>query len=279
LSNQKFTTTLNSIQSISVLGAGWLGWPLAKHLKKLNYAIKTSTTTPEKVSLLQIDELQPALLIVDQGEITISDPSFFYTDLIILNIPPSRRRPDVESWYPAQIETIVRFAKNEGVKKILFIGSTSVYGDVNAIVTETADLYPDTPSARGLIAAERVLKKTYPGDSSTILRMSGLIGGDRKAGRFFAGKRDVPEGNAPVNLVQLEDCIGVIEAVIQKETWGEIFNVCADEHPRRADYYTNQAILQGFESPTFLSDETPRFKVVSNEKVKRELGYTFTKLY
>lgn len=270
---------MNSIHSISVLGAGWLGWPLAKHLKNLNYAIKTSTTTPEKVTLLQIDELQPALLIVDRGELSISDPSFFDTNLIILNIPPSRRRPDVESWYPTQIETILEFAKNRGVPKILFIGSTSVYGDVNATVTETADLYPDTASARGLIAAEKVLKKTYPGDTSTILRMSGLIGGDRKAGRFFAGKRDVPEGNAPVNLVQLEDCIGVIDAVIQKEAWGEIFNVCADEHPRKADYYTTQAQQQGFEIPTFLPDETPRFKVVSNEKVKRELGYTFTKLF
>jgi len=269
---------LNSIQSISVLGAGWLGWPLAKHLKKISYAIKTSTTTPEKLNLLQIDELQPVLLIIDQGKITINDRSFFDTDLIILNIPPSRRRPDVESWYPTQIEAILDFAQNRGVPKILFIGSTSVYGDVNSVVTETSDLYPDTPSARGLIAAEKVLKKTYPGDSSTILRMSGLIGGDRKAGRFFAGKRDVPEGNSPVNLVQLEDCIGVIDAVIQKEAWGEIFNVCADEHPRKADYYTNQALQQGFEIPTFLADETPRFKEVSNEKVKRDLGYTFLKL-
>jgi len=46
--------------------------------------------------------------------------------------------------------------------------------------------------------------------------MSGLVGRERKAGRFFAGKRDVPEGNAPVNLVHLDDCMGVVEALINK---------------------------------------------------------------
>ena len=266
---------LNSVERISVLGAGWLGWPLAKHLQKLGYAVKTSTTTAEKLDLLHAEGLNPTLLQVDQGQVELSDPAFFDTDLIILNIPPSRRRPDVEVWYPTQIGAIVELAQQRGVTKILFVGSTSVYGDVNAEVTEESELKPDTASARALIQAERIVKTNYPNDSSTILRMSGLVGGERKAGRFFAGKRDVPEGNAPVNLVHLDDCIGVIEALILKEAWGKLYNVCADDHPRKADYYTTQAILEGFEPPTFLPDDTLRYKVVSNEKVRRELGYVF----
>ena len=269
---------LNSIHTISVLGAGWLGWPLAKHLQALGFSLKTSTTTPEKLHALQAEALNPCLLSVDQSKINVSEPAFFDTDLIILNIPPSRRRPDVEDWYPAQIRAIVDFAKIHAVQKILFIGSTSVYGDVNEVVTEASVLQPDTPSARALIAAEQVLKTAFPNTASSILRMSGLVGGDRKAGRFFAGKRDVPEGNAPVNLVQLEDCIGVIEALIRQNAWGKLYNVCADEHPRKADFYTTRALKEGFEAPTFLPDETPRFKIVSNEKVKRELGYVFHEL-
>lgn len=266
---------LTSIEKISILGAGWLGWPLAKHLQNLGYVIKTSTTTPEKLHLLQADGLNPTLLQVDQGRVEVSDPAFFDTDLIILNIPPSRRRPDVEFWYPAQIQAIVNLAQQRGVAKILFVGSTSVYGDVNAEVTEDSELKPDTASARALIQAEQIVKTTYPKECSSLLRMSGLVGGDRKAGRFFAGKRDVPEGNAPVNLVYLDDCIGVIEALIQQAAWGKLYNVCADDHPRKADYYTAQALLEGFDPPTFLPEDTPRFKVVSNEKLKRELGYIF----
>ena len=267
--------TLNTIEKVSILGAGWLGWPLAKHLQKLGYTVKTSTTTLEKLDLLLAEGLNPTLLHVDQGQVEFSDPAFFDTDLIILNIPPSRRRPDVEVWYPTQIRAIVELAQQRGVAKILFVGSSSVYGDVNAEVTEDSELKPDTASARALIQAEKSVKINYPNESSTILRMSGLVGGDRKAGRFFAGKRDVPEGNAPVNLVHLDDCIGVIEALIQQAAWGKLYNVCADEHPRKADYYTAQAILEGFEPPTFLPDDTLRYKVVSNEKLRRELGYVF----
>lgn len=265
----------NSVSRVSILGAGWLGWPLARHLKKAGFVLKTSTTTPEKLPLLQAESLNPCLLSVAEGQVQASDPTFFDTDLIILNIPPSRRRPDVETWYPTQIQAIVEKARQQGVNKILFIGSTSVYGDVNTEVTEAAIPQPDTASARALLQAETLVKTYYPETASSILRMSGLIGGARKAGRFFAGKKDVPEGNAPVNLVHLEDCIGVIEAIIKQEAWGKLYNVCADDHPRKADFYTAQAIREGFEPPIFLPDATPRFKVVSNELLRRELNYDF----
>lgn len=268
-------TTSNTLTRISVLGAGWLGLPLAIQLKNRGYALKTSTTTPEKMELLHAKELNPCLLRVDQGQVDCSDAAFFDTDLIILNIPPSRRRTDVEDWYPAQIQVIVDTALEKGVGKILLISSTSVYGDVNAEVDETSLPQPDTASARAVLSAEKIVKKEFTGDRSSILRMSGLIGLERKPGRFFAGKRDVPEGNAPVNLVHLEDCIGVITAVLEQGAWGKVYNVCADEHPRKADYYTAQAIQEGFEPPIFLSDEKPRYKVVKNDLVRQELGYIF----
>lgn len=265
----------NRALRISILGAGWLGWPLARQLKKGSFVLKTSTTTPEKLPLLQAEDLNPCLLSIDEGLVQTSDPTFFDTDLIILNIPPSRRRPDVETWYPAQIQAIVDKAQQQGVNKVLFISSTSVYGDVNAEVTETSTPQPDTASARALLQAETIVKTHYPETASSILRMSGLIGGERKAGRFFAGKKNVPEGNAPVNLVHLDDCIAVIEAVIEQGAWGKLYNVCAEDHPRKSDFYTAQAIQEGFEPPVFLPDATPRYKVVSNELLRRELNYVF----
>lgn len=267
--------TKKILPRIAILGAGWLGWPLARHLQNQGYVLKTSTTTPEKLPLLQAEALNPCLLQVDQGQVNLSDPDFFDTDVIVLNIPPSRRRPDVESWYPAQIQAIVTAAQQNGAGKILFISSTSVYGDVNVEVDENTIPQPDTASARAVLQAENIVKNYFPRESSSILRMSGLIGGERKAGRFFAGKKDIPEGNAPVNLVHLDDCIGVIEALMEQEAWGKLYNVCADDHPRKADYYTAQAIQEGFEPPVFLTDDAPRFKVVRNDLVRQELGYVF----
>jgi hypothetical protein len=54
-----------------------------------------------------------------------------------------------------------------------------------------------------------------------------------------------------------------------------LFNVCADEHPIKADFYRKQAEIQGFVPPTFLPDVTPRYKIVNNEKIKKTLDYQF----
>jgi nucleoside-diphosphate-sugar epimerase len=262
--------------SISILGAGWLGLPLALRLQAQGYLVKASCTSPEKLEILKNQGLDAYLIRIDEGKIQGDAAVFFNSEILFVNIPPSRRRPDVETWYPQQVQAIMEQAKASGVKNLLFIGSTSVYGDVNQAVDESSALLPDTASARSLVKAEAIVRQAYvDAGQGSILRMSGLVGGDRKAGRFFAGKKDVPEGNAPINLVHLDDCLGVIELILQKGHWGYLYNVCADEHPHKAQFYTQQALQQGFEAPTFLDDPTPRFKIVKNDKIKRDLGYQF----
>lgn len=262
------------MQTISILGAGWLGLPLGIHLRQLGYSVKGSTTTPDKLDQLEALGIEPYYLQINDGLKGLMADDFFDCDILFVNIPPSRRREDVASWYPRQIALVAEKAKSMQVPHLIFISSTSVYGDVNRVVSESDAPQPDTESAKGLIAAEKIIQE-LPEVKTTILRMSGLVGGDRKAGRFFAGKTDVLEGNAPVNLVHLSDCIGVVSAVITQNCWGELFNVCADQHPIKADFYHKQAEKQGFVPPTFLPDDTPRYKIVSNEKLKRVLNYQF----
>jgi nucleoside-diphosphate-sugar epimerase len=264
-------------KTISILGAGWLGLPLAERLLELGYRVKASTTSPEKILLLQQKGLEAYLLRVDQGRIEGDVGDFFSCEILFLNIPPSRRRPDVETWYPEQISAVVTAAMTNKVPKLIFASSSGVYGDVMEAVFEATDPQPDTASARALVAAETTVRNIYVWRGmGNILRFSGLVGGNRKAGRFFAGKTEVPEGAAPVNLVHLDDCIGVIEAILQQDRWGEFYNVCADEHPRKDQFYVKQAIQQGFTPPSFLLDEpSPRYKIVRNDKIKRDLGYVF----
>ena len=42
-----------------------------------------------------------------------------------------------------------------------------------------------------------------------------------------------------------------------------------------ANISNEEATKQGFESPSFLMNETTAFKIVSNKKVKEVLNYTF----
>lgn len=265
------------LKQIAILGCGWLGLPLAEFLVQRGYRVKGSTTRKEKIAELEKRGVEAYLIKVDetlQGE-RLS--SFFAADTLIINIPPGgRRNPEVARRYPEQIKAIVEAARQGGVRQVLFISSTGVYGDDDGIVTEDDSPRAQTASGQALQIIEEWLLQ-QPDFHLTILRLAGLVGGERKAGRFLAGKTNVPHGATVVNLIHRDDCIRIIHEILRKEVWDEVFNACADEHPSRREFYTHQAQKEGFIPPSFTEDEPveKRGKIVSNEKLKRLLNYEF----
>ncbi len=263
------------IRTISIIGAGWLGLPLGETLVKDAYIVKGSTTRQERLAAIKSVGLQAyQIQVSDQVEYIEKEATdFFDCDLLVINIPPRRRQPQIEEVYPAQVKAILATALQEAVSYIIFISSSSVYGNQNQLVTEQSALLPETASARALVEVEKMVQaSSIP---SSILRMGGLAGANRKLGRFLAGKKDLRNAEAPVNLVHLEDCIGVIKAIIKQGKWEEVYNVSTDQHPTRRELYTQQAQQLGLEPPTFLEGEEVQFKLVSNDKLKEDLTYTF----
>ena len=109
-----------------------------------------------------------------------------------------------------------------------------------------------------------------------MVRLGGLIGPDRSPGRFLAGRRDLPQGNAPVNLVHLTDVVGVLAAIIQHQAWGHTFNVCAAQHPLRRDFYPAAAKFLQLDSPTFKDEEEGvSGKTIDSSLVRSILPYQF----
>lgn len=267
-------TDQNANTVISILGAGWLGFPLGAHLVEVGYIVKGSTTQKEKLEQLRKAGIAPFEVKVEEHVRGPHLKAFFDCDVLILNIPPGRRQPKVEEYHPRQIRAVYEAAVAGGVKRLLFISSTGVYSDVNRVVTEADQPDPSRASGKALAKVEAFLR-AQTAVEVTILRMAGLVGGERKAGHFLAGKKDVSNPAAAVNLVHRDDCIGVIQSVIEQHKWGEVYNVSADEHPSRRDFYVAQAQKENLEPPTFKEDGSTSFKIISNEKVKAELGYEF----
>jgi nucleoside-diphosphate-sugar epimerase len=263
-----------SMSKISIIGCGWLGLPLGKFLVEKGFDIKGSTTSEEKLQQLETANIQPFLIKAGKELEGENLPYFFNADILIINIPPRRRRLNVETLHFTEVKNIIDAAVEGKIQKVIFCSSTGVYADNNKTVCEKDLPDPQTESTKALVKIEKYLQ-SKANLQSTILRFSGLIGGDRKAGRFLAGKKNIPNGNSPVNLVHREDCIQVIYEIIRQDIWNEVFNVCSDEHPTRKDFYTGQALKQGFEKPEFLDDEKVVYKIVSNQKLKKRLGYQF----
>ena len=183
------------------------------------------------------------------------------------------RIQNIEKVYPSQIKSSYALAKAGSISKILFVSSTGVYGNVNRVVLEDEKPIPERASSKALVAAEAFLQEQEI--ELSILRLAGLVGGDRKAGRFLAGKKDLSGAKAPINLIHREDCIQIIYEIIRQEKWGITLNASADKHPEKATFYSRQAQKLGLEPPTFKNEEGSDFKIISNEKLKRELNYSF----
>lgn len=260
---------------ISILGCGWLGFPLGIHLVNNGYEVKGSTRSAQKLAAFYEHKIRPFILEVNGKFIKGANINlFFQSDILMISIPPGRKKKGVARSHPRQIKAIAEAASLNGVRKIIYISSTSVYGTPNRLVTEADEPNPVTASAEALVIAEQMLLQ-HAAFKTTVLRLGGLVGLERPAGRFLAGKKDVPNGAAPVNMLHQEDAIPIIRAVIEQKKWGAIYNVCSDEHPTKKDFYTHQAKKQGFEIPIFLEEPAISFKEVSNDKIKEALNYKF----
>lgn len=198
---------------------------------------------------------------------------FFDTDILVINIPPLRRDDTVE-YHQQQIKNLIMEIVKAGIKNVLFTSSTSIYPEVNRKVFEDEKLAPSKLSGIALKKVEDLLLESYK-FQTTVLRLAGLVGYDRNPRNFLRKRKVIHKINTPVNLVHRDDCIKVIYQVIKKGIWGKIYNVCCDKHPERISFYKNEAEIAGIEPPEMEFAKTANYKIVSNEKIKRELNYSF----
>lgn len=257
--------------TIGVLGCGWYGMALGRKLAGMNRKVHGSTTSPVKLHLLEAAGIKGFLIKFDVDTENF-DPEFFKCDTLIISLPPGRSSA-VQNEYPEKIRKIAEEAEISGVKKVVMISSTSVYGDVNKEVNESAPLSPETDSGKAIVKAEEILR-SYKSFQTTILRFGGLIGPGRNLAKFFAGKKDIPNGLAPVNLIHLEDCLQLTLHILDLDAFGYVFNACSPDHPTRKEFYTMTAQLSNMQKPEFL-DELNKWKQVNGNQVTQQLNFKY----
>jgi len=261
--------------TISILGCGWLGLPLAKKLKAQGYAVKGTTTSPEKIETLQSMGIEAFLLYLDDAaEKKLPDgiASFFECDVLIINIPPKVRSTS-DTHHPAQIKQIVKAIKDHQIRDVIYVSATSVYPEVADEVDEQTFIDYENTGNRALYSAEQLLMDTVP--NLTILRPGGLLGYDRIPGRYYVGK-SVKNGDNPVNYIHLDDAIEIIASLLKKNLWGETLNLVSPIHPSRKQVFLKNASDLNFDPPTFeASGVSKPSKLVVGDKLIELLGYNF----
>ena len=257
--------------TISILGCGWYGLPLAKKLVSENYKVNGSTTSEAKLAVLKESGISPYLINL-QDEGTEINTSFFDAQILIICIPPKRNTSE-QKLFSKKIETIIQLCEHR-VSHVIFISSISVYGNRNAHFNEFDVPNPDTGSGKMMLEAEEALKNNT-NFTTTVIRFGGLIGPNRDPGRFFAGKENIPNGRAPINLILLDDCIDITTKILQFKSFGHTYNACHPDHPAKQWFYTKASSNSLLPAPSFI-DELDSWKVIESENVSQILNYKYS---
>lgn len=218
---------------ISIIGLGWFGAPVAKELKSLGHKILGTTRSTEKKKELEAKDIE--VFILDHPQ--LPDQKLLESDIIILNIPP----------FDKQLEWFKSWNWNDDIW-IIFISSTSI-----------------------LKEEEEWIQNSFK--NWTILRFGGLLGQGRHPGKYLSGRKNLKGRLWPVNLIHLEDCVGVTRTVIEEKLRGELFSVVADEHPSREEFYTRYCKKMNLPLPQFDQDDDSTKPSVSNEKIKKHYSF------
>ena len=259
-----------------MLGCGWLGLPLAISLLEKAYSVRGTTTSENKLDSLNKLGITP--FHIRLGAKNIEGPISEFLpglDILIINVPPGLRG-NPSSSYIDKMVLLHRAVAIAGIKQLVFVSSTSVYGNQEGEVTEETEVMPATESGRQLVQSENLFFKD-PDIQTTIVRFGGLIGPDRHPVNHLSGRKNLTNGDDAVNLIHLDDCIHMIISVIENDWWKEIFNGVYPEHPSKAEYYTTISRKKGLEPPVYKGQGGPikgKIIISKNFLIKGAVFYT-----
>ncbi|MER3319203.1 MAG: SDR family oxidoreductase [Allomuricauda sp.] len=262
-------------KNIGVLGCGWLGLPLAQKLIEQGYKVKGTTTSSSKLEVLQNEGITPFEISLSEIGIKGDIEEFLSNiEILIINVPPKLRGKHTES-FVEKMKFLVEEIKKSTVAYVIFVSSTAVYGNTEGEVSEDSPLEPATESGKQLVECEKILRNEES-FKTTIIRFGGLIGPDRHPVTTLSGREHLSNGNHPINLIHLDDCIHMILTILEQSYWGEVFNGVYPHHPKKQVYYFEEAQKRGLPTPSYKTESSQKNGKVVLSKNFLDKNQSFT---
>ena len=253
---------------IVIYGCGWLGQQIGEHFRLKGHKVFGSYRSEESKEKLIEKQITPFYHAASKEYSQISNEITDNTDLLIISVPPIRNE-DPATYSVALQNVLLDFPDTS---KVIFTSSTGIYPKVEGTYNED---YNFTAEERlnVLHLAEKGLRSIAQ-DRLTILRLSGLVGHDRHPIKFLAGRNMHDNGRTPVALVHSEDIIGFIELLIEKGTFGEIFNLSYPGNQLKCDYYLKIAKALGLLPPNYADAPAP-YRFIDSQKSQNDMGFSY----
>ena len=216
---------------ILIAGCGYVGAAFGQAMAKAGHQVwgirrNWGTEGPEgsgpsvPIRLIQADLLDPKTL-----------SNLPVVDWVLFSQSPSKKDDSYRKTYFQATANLLNSFKQALPKKIVFISSTSVYGNSNGEwVDEKTPANTSDSDARILLETEKlILSSKFP---SVVVRLAGIYGpGRNRLKPILSGEfKPALDDNVFTNRIHRDDIVQAIQLLFEKAPVGEIF-IGADDSP------------------------------------------------
>ena len=286
------------LTSVGIVGCGWLGTPLAQHLKKQGVAVLATRSNTDNVKQLTNQGINAAVLSLPAQQTALNNHPVFKQQCLVIAITPQFRQGRVD--YADKVAQLVTAAKNNNkVETIILLSSSAVYNGLSGLVDESMvlDLTADKVSVLNQaeqtvlnFTSDQVVKASNPDmlyvnghsglgrNKGFVLRLTGLVGPNRHPGKFLSHGRMLQNPQAQVNLIHQQDAVSLILSLLASDIHGGIFNGVSATQVTKKQYYQAAANALNLPPPSFEEKDSlskKDSKIVSGKKTQEALHYAF----
>jgi nucleoside-diphosphate-sugar epimerase len=163
---------------------------------------------------------------------------------------------------------VIGIPPREGHLQSIQIAIEQIEPDVQLIFLSSTSYYDNKPA---VIEAETLVRTLWP--KTAILRLGGLMGYDRIAGRYTAGQT-LPH-DAISRYIHRDDAVGIIAAMIEQNVRSVTWNALAPiQHPKSRIFEEN-AKRFGFEPTRFENTNLHKRTTINADALIKALRYRF----
>ncbi|CAH1520575.1 Pyridine nucleotide-disulfide oxidoreductase family protein [Vibrio owensii] len=261
-----------------IVGAGWLGTPLAQTLIDQGHQVTVTRRSQTRLDEFPLTSVQPALLDLNEPhsqQQLIELIEQHQIERIVGAFPPGFRKGNGQE-YAQQWQRLVSAAKQSSVNKLLMVSSTTVYPnlavdmkeeDATLALAQTSEHFSD--NARIMLQAEQYVIDS--GIDYVIVRCSGLIGSDRHPSRFAMRLKQVSR-KAPANMVHQNDAVAAT-AFALNQIDNEVVNATTPNTVSKAEFYQAAITQSDLDIALPPVTETADKRILADKLVA--LGYQF----
>ena len=240
-----------------IVGCGFTGRVLAQQIAFSGRAAYGTSRSEAGASVIRTRGA--SAVIMEAPDFRPLAPLKGKVDALVTMMPPVMAK---DGSYTDHNEALLHHVQSWGLRAIVYVSSTSVYGDHGgARVDESTPCNPDSPRGRArLEIEERILSSGLP---TMVVRPSGIYGRFRSQFDRFAGRRTrlIDGGKAYTNRIHVRDLATIIEAALDRGVPGSVY-LASDERPAiQAEVARHIVETYGMPAPAELSLNEARIRL------------------